>query len=317
MEYLNGLNPQQIKAVLHTDGPLLIIAGAGTGKTRVIVHRILHLIHEGVAPESILAVTFTNKAAKEMKERIETLLTDNNTINLPVPLRSRPYVATFHALSAHIIRGNARLLALPKRFTIYDRQDSLRAVKEAIIRSGLDPKEFEPRKLLHAISKQKGNAISLEAYEAEAESDFFQRLVAGVWRAYENILKEEKALDFDDLPLKAMLLLQREDAVRRRYQETWRYIHIDEYQDTNKVQYEFSRLLAEKSGNICVVGDIDQNIYSWRGADLQNILDFEKQYPNTTTILLEENYRSTKTILDASNEVIQKNRRRKEKKTFY
>jgi len=316
MTHFEQLNEQQRKAVLHKDGPLLILAGAGAGKTRVITHRIQNLIHEGVAPENILAVTFTNKAAKEMRERIGALITKDDKINTPISVHTRPYVSTFHALGVHIIKENARLLGVSRRFTIFDKQDSVRAIKEAIIAVGLNPKEFEPRKLLSVISRQKGEAKTVDEYEKQTGNEYFPKIVGTVWKEYEKILQNEKALDFDDLLLKAMRLLKEHDDIRTHYQNIWHYIHIDEYQDTNKVQYELSRLLAQKHNNICVVGDIDQNIYSWRGANLENILHFEKNYPGATFILLEENYRSTKTILDASNEIIKKNTNRLEKNLF-
>jgi DNA helicase-2/ATP-dependent DNA helicase PcrA len=314
--HLKGLNPQQREAVLHKDGPLLIIAGAGAGKTKTITHRILNLIKTGTAPENILAVTFTNKAAKEMKERVKSLIDKDEEINLPTSFNSYPFVATFHALGVKMLKENARLLNTTRHFKIFDRNDSLRAIKDAIKKNDLDPKQYAPKAVLSVISKQKGNAVTLEKYEENVGNSYFPKIVAQVWREYEKTLKSEKAYDFDDLLLKTVNLLEQNENVLERYQNTWKYIHIDEYQDTNKVQYKFANLLARKHNNVCVVGDGDQNVYSWRGADIQNILDFEKHYAGAKTMLLEENYRSTKTILEASNRIIKKNKNRKEKNLF-
>ncbi|MEK7589796.1 MAG: UvrD-helicase domain-containing protein, partial [Patescibacteria group bacterium] len=314
--HLKGLNPQQKEAVLHKDGPLLIIAGAGAGKTKTITHRILNLIKSGVAPENILAVTFTNKAAKEMKERVKDLLDKDKEINFPITANAYPYVATFHALGVRVLKENAQLLNITRHFKIFDRNDSLRAIKDAIKKVDIDPKQHEPRKILSIISKQKSDTVSLKMYAENIGNSYFQKIVAQVWQEYEKILKSEKAFDFDDLLLKTVNLLEQNENILVRYQNIWKYIHVDEYQDTNKVQYKLANLLAHKHNNICVVGDVDQNIYSWRGADIQNILDFEKQYNNTKTLLLEENYRSTKTILEASNRIIKKNKNRKEKTLF-
>ena len=314
--HLRGLNTRQREAVLQKDGPLLIIAGAGAGKTKTITHRILNLIKSGVRPSDILAVTFTNKAAKEMKERVKDLLNNDKEINLPISINEEPYICTFHALGVHILKENARRLNITRHFHIFDRNDSLRAIKEAIKKSNFDPKQYEPRAILNIISKQKGEAISLEMYEENAGNSYFPKIVAVVWHKYEKILKEEKAYDFDDLLLETVMLLKRDETVLEHYQNFWKYIHIDEYQDTNKVQYKFVNLLARKHNNICVVGDGDQNVYSWRGADMRNILDFEKHYPGAAVISLEENYRSTKTIIQAANSIIVKNKNRKEKNLF-
>lgn len=314
--HLKDLNSQQKEAVLHKDGPLLIIAGAGAGKTKTITHRILNLIKTGIAPENILAVTFTNKAAKEMKERVKDLLDKDREINFPVSFSAYPYIATFHALGVKILKENAQILNTTRHFKIFDRNDSLSAVKDALKKADLDPKQYAPKMLLSVISKQKGNAVSLEEYETNVGNSYFPKIVAQVWREYEKTLNNEKAFDFDDLLLKAVVLLEQNEKILERYQNIWKYIHIDEYQDTNKVQYKLVNLLARKHCNVCVVGDVDQNIYSWRGADIQNMLDFEKQYNNTKTLLLEENYRSTKTILEASNRIIKKNKNRKEKTLF-
>ena len=316
MHYLEELNFKQKEAVCHTEGPLLIIAGAGAGKTKTLTYRILHLIKNGIAPHEILAITFTNKAAKEMKDRVIALLEKDEDLNRPISFAERPFVSTFHSLGVHIIKENARLLGLTRFFSIFDRNDSLKATKEAVIEEGLDPKRFEPSKLLRVISREKGNFITLEKYKEQGADSYFSRIVTSVWERYENKLRKEKALDFDDLLLKTALLLKHHQEVREYYQKTWRYIHIDEYQDTNKVQYEIALSLSEKNRNICVVGDSDQSIYSFRGADMRNILDFEKDYPDARVILLEENCRSTQNILHSANTIIKKNKRRKEKNLF-
>ncbi len=316
MNHLKGLNHEQKEAVLHRDGPLLIIAGAGAGKTKTITHRILHLIKEGVDPASILAITFTNKAAKEMRERVEKLIEDDNALNLPVSMRERPFMSTFHSLGVHIIKENAQILGIPRHFTIYDKGDSKRVVKEALEELGLDPKQYEPSKILGIISKNKGDMMVVEHFKETHSKEFFSKIVANVWTHYESVLKKEKALDFDDLLLKTALLLKNNEEVRTRYQNIWKYIHIDEYQDTNKVQYMIATMLAQKNRNICVVGDIDQMIYSWRGASIENILNFETDYPEAKVVLLEENYRSTQTILTAANRIIEKNLIRRKKTLF-
>ncbi|MBP6858561.1 MAG: UvrD-helicase domain-containing protein [Candidatus Pacebacteria bacterium] len=312
---MSTLNDAQQRAVDTSDGPVLIIAGAGSGKTRVITQRILNLIKKGVAPHNILAITFTNKAAKEMRERVNDLIAHDKTLNVPISFHERPFLSTFHALGVHIIRENAALLGLTRHFTICDRGDSKRAVKEAMEQSSIDPKQFDPGTMLNMISRAKGDGMSRLEY-ADAARDHMQEMVAQVWEKYDAALHKDKSLDFDDLLLKTMQLLAKRPEVRAKYQSLWKYIHIDEYQDTNKVQYKIAQYLAEGHHNICVVGDADQNIYSWRGATIENILNFEKDYPETTVIALEKNYRSTKTILAAANNVIEKNHLRK-KKTLY
>ncbi|MFC1801839.1 ATP-dependent helicase [Patescibacteria group bacterium] len=332
--YLEQLNQHQKEAVIQKDGPILILAGAGAGKTKTLTHRILHLIKEGVAPSSILAVTFTNKAAKEMQERIDKLLREDRNLNLPVsgeigwgkvdlaepnPPHSefaKPFISTFHSLGVHILKQNHKLLDIPRHFTIFDKDDSKKAVKEAVLQSDLDPKQFEPKKILNIISNQKGDFITEKEYSSKVGDEYFPQIISKVWSKYEKILSKEKALDFDDLLLKTALLLKNNSEVLNHYQNIWKYIHIDEYQDTNKVQYEISKLLSMGSGNICVVGDGDQSIYGWRGADINNILNFEEDYPAVKNILLEENYRSTQNILAAANKVIKKNKQRKEKNLF-
>jgi DNA helicase-2/ATP-dependent DNA helicase PcrA len=318
MQYLEELNEQQKLAVLQKDGPILIIAGAGAGKTKTITHRILHLIKEGVAPESILAITFTNKAAREMRERVEKLLSTDKGLNLPMSFTHKPFVSTFHSLGVHILKENAQLVGLTRNFSIMDRSDSSKLVKECLKNLDIDPKQFEPNKILNIISREKGNLTKIEDYSVGSSANGYtlQSVTARVWPLYEKKLAEEKALDFDDLLLKTYTILKNHEDVLHRYQNLWKYIHIDEYQDTNKVQYMTVKLLAEKKRNVCVVGDIDQSIYSWRGADIQNILSFEEDYPEAKIILLEQNYRSTQTILAVANEVIQKNKLRREKNLF-
>lgn len=314
-----GLNMRQKDAVETLNGPLLILAGAGAGKTKTITHRILNLIKSGIAPSSILAITFTNKAAKEMRERVFKLIEEDKSLNIPISFQERPFVSTFHSLGVHIIKENATLIGLTRHFTIYDRGDSKRAVKEALEELGLDVKQYEPGAILNIISREKGDGISLTTYRGgsgNSPKDYFAKIVGQVWEKYEATLQKEKSLDFDDLLLKTANILKTHPEVRKKYSSIWKYIHIDEYQDTNRVQYEIASMLAEENRNICVVGDIDQNIYSWRGADIENILNFEKEYPEAKVITLEENYRSTQTILTAANNVIKKNLIRKEKNLF-
>jgi DNA helicase-2/ATP-dependent DNA helicase PcrA len=313
--YLKGLNERQKEAVLTTDGPLLILAGAGAGKTKTLTHRMLHLLHKGVGPEQILAITFTNKAAKEMRDRLIRLIESDKVLNFPVSENRFPLVSTFHSLGVYVLRRFASVIDISKNFTIYDRSDSKTAVKDAINSLGHDPKQFEPGKILSMISRAKGDALTIEKFK-EKRPDYFGEVVAGVWEKYESILKKDKALDFDDLLQKTVILLEQSKEVRDYYQNRFRYIHIDEYQDTNAVQYRIAELLCGPAHNIAVVGDIDQAIYGWRGAKIANMLRFEKDFPGAQTILLEENYRSTKNILQAANEVIAKNIFRKEKNLF-
>lgn len=313
MDNLKELNPAQRLAVETTEGPLLVIAGAGAGKTKTITHRILNLIQKGVAPENILAVTFTNKAANEMKERIKKLLSQNSSLNRPVSEFSSPFIGTFHNLGSFIIRENFREVGLKKHFSIYDKSDSKRAVKEALEKNGFNPKEFDPAKIVSIISREKGNFTTLEQYlEQEGDKGYFGHIIAKVWQEYETTLKKENALDFDDLLLIAGKLLENEE-IRKIYSQKWQYVHIDEYQDTNKVQYKIAEAIARDHQNICVVGDVDQCIYGWRGASIKNILNFERDYKNSQLVILEENYRSTQTILAVANIIIEKNKFRREK----
>ncbi|PIR58076.1 MAG: ATP-dependent DNA helicase PcrA [Parcubacteria group bacterium CG10_big_fil_rev_8_21_14_0_10_38_31] len=307
------LNKSQKEAVFHKEGPLLIIAGAGAGKTKTIAHRVFNLIKEGVEPKNILAITFTNKAAKEMRERIISLIEKESPHLLQDNL---PFVSTFHSLGVHIIKENAKTIGITRYFSILDKEDSLKATKSAIKEANLDIKQFDPRRIQNTISRQKGELIDYETYLEEAGDEYFPKMLAIIWEKYENILKKQKALDFDDLILKTVLLLQKNPEILRYYQSLWKYIHIDEYQDTNKSQYTLTKLLSKEHKNICGVGDNDQSIYGWRGADFKNILNFEKDYPGVKLVLLEENYRSTKTILFAADKVIKKNKLRIDKNMF-
>lgn len=305
MKYLENLNDKQKEAVLYTDGPLLIVAGAGAGKTKTIVHRIIHLIHQGINPAKILAVTFTNKAAKEMRDRVSLLLADR-LHGVEASYTGLPFVSTFHALGVHIIKENAHLIGLTKHFAIADEHDALVIIKDAMKKHDIDPKQHEPRKIKSIISKSKGDFITCDTYNANTSSAM-QSIVGVIWKEYESMLKKEKTLDFDDLLLETVLILKKYPEIRKSYQQRWQYIHIDEYQDTNEVQYELTKLLINEKHNICVVGDTDQNIYSWRGANIKNMLHFEKDFPEAKVVVLEQNYRSTKNIIEAANAVIEKN----------
>lgn len=313
---LSGLNPAQKEAAAHTNGPLMILAGAGAGKTKTITHRIAHLVTQGVAPDAILAVTFTNKAASEMRDRIRTLLRKLPIGNLPISAESDgrlPFVSTFHALGVRILREFASHAGLPRSFVIWDRDDSIRAIKTILKDLGLE-NQYTPRNVLGAVSRKKGDGVHASLYAETAQLPF-EKIVAETWRRYENALNDERALDFDDLLLRTLTLLQ-DNRLRAHLCDRWTHITIDEYQDTNRAQYEIARLLAGDRANICVVGDVDQNIYSWRGADISHLLTFEDTYPRAKTVLLEQNYRSTSNILEAANAVIAKNTRRKEKNLF-
>jgi DNA helicase-2/ATP-dependent DNA helicase PcrA len=316
--YLSELNPAQRTAVMQITGPLLVVAGAGAGKTKTIAFRILHLVKQGIPPEQILAITFTNKAAGEMRDRVRALLGKDEQSASHANRTGRqptPFVSTFHALGVRLLREHATEANLSKSFTIYDRNDSKQAVKTSLDALGIDPKRYEPARILSEISRAKGDFKTPSDYQKSIRSGFGE-IVARVWPRYEEELRKEKALDFDDLLVKTALLLRDNEAVRTHLQKRWSYIHIDEYQDTNKVQYEIARILGVAHRNICVVGDSDQSIYGWRGADIANILNFEKDYPDAVVVLLEQNYRSTKTILAAASSVIIKNKIRKDKRLF-
>jgi len=307
MDYLSGLNERQKEAVLHTEGALLIVAGAGAGKTKTVTHRIIHLINKGVNPENILAVTFTNKAAKEMVERVSHMLSGQTN--------TRPMIATFHSLGVKILRDNAERIGLNRHFVILDDADTNSIIREVLKDLNIDPKQSPIRMFKSIISSQKNNFVSLEEFGKNAQS-YNAQVIARVWQKYEEKKVKEKGLDFDDLLLKTVILFQENKDVLDLYQERWKYIHVDEYQDTNTVQYLLTKLLAKKYGNICVVGDSDQNIYSWRGADITNILNFEEDYEGAKVILLEQNYRSTKNIIAVANNIIRKNKQRKDKNLF-
>ena len=305
MSIYDTLNEPQREAVRHTDGPLLILAGAGSGKTRVLTHRIAYLIEElGVNPWNILAITFTNKAAGEMRQRVDNLVGFGS---------ESIWVSTFHSMCVRILRRFIDRLGYDSRFTIYDTDDQKTLMKAVCKKVDIDTKQFKERMLLSVISSAKNEMILPEEFELNAGGDFAQLKIAKVYREYEAQLKANNALDFDDLLVKTVQLLQTQPDVRENYQERFRYIMVDEYQDTNTVQFKLVSLLAGKYRNLCVVGDDDQSIYKFRGANIRNILDFEKEYPDAKVIKLEQNYRSTGNILNAANGVISNNKGRKDK----
>ncbi|KRK36490.1 superfamily I DNA RNA helicase [Levilactobacillus parabrevis ATCC 53295] len=303
-ELLTGMNDKQTEAVLQTEGPLLVLAGAGSGKTRVLTHRVAYLIeHNNVMPWRILAITFTNKAAKEMRERVAKLLgPDGNDV----------WVSTFHALCVRILRRDADKLGYNRAFTIADTGEQRTLIKRVLHDQNLDVKKFDPRSVLGAISNAK-NALQTPAMMREAAGNPFETTVADVYESYQRQLKANQAMDFDDLIMLTIKLFNDEKDVLAHYQDKFQYIHVDEYQDTNDAQYMLVNMLAKKYNNLCVVGDGDQSIYGWRGANMENILNFEHDYPDAHVTLLEQNYRSTKTILKAANDVIQRNVNRKKK----
>jgi DNA helicase-2/ATP-dependent DNA helicase PcrA len=313
MNILDGLNPQQKQAVETTEGALLVLAGAGSGKTRVITLRIAYLIAEkGVAPYNILAVTFTNKAAGEMRERVESLLKGKG-------LQSAPQIATFHSLCVRILRADIHHLeeGFNKSFTIYDTDDSLKVIKACVKDIGLDEKQLAARQVLSAISSSKNRGEDFESYASSIEyTDEKRNAIAKVFKLYEERLNNSNALDFDDLMIKTVRLLRKSAEIREKYNNKYKYILVDEYQDTNPLQFSLVKYLTEKQQNICVVGDPDQSIYKFRQADIRNILEFENYYPNTKTILLEQNYRSTQPILDVAHSIIANNAQRKDKKLW-
>lgn len=298
------LNDRQCEAVKHTEGPLLITAGAGSGKTKVLTCRIAHLLELGVAPYRILAITFTNKAAKEMKERVT---------NLVGAQADSIWLSTFHSFCAKLLRFEVDgFHGYTRNFTIYDSSDQLVLVKDCLKKLNLDDKQFMPRSVLGTISSAKNILMDAKAFAAQA-SDFYEQKVADVYALYQEKLRENNAVDFDDLLFLAVRLLQEKEDVREKYQSRFQYILVDEYQDTNHAQYALTKVLAARWRNICVVGDADQSIYAWRGADIRNIIDFTRDYPDAASIKLEQNYRSTKTILHAANAVIDNNESRPKK----
>lgn len=309
---LVGMNPEQKKAVETTNGPLLVLAGAGSGKTRVLTYRIAYILDSGLAgPSNILAVTFTNKAATEMKERVEHLLSENSIgSNL-----SLFWMGTFHSICVRILRRHGGVVGVEPTFSIYDSSDQQMAIKEAMKRQNISIKEFNPRAIAKYISSAKNELVSSIDYESFAEG-YFQNVVAEVYPVYQKVLEDNNALDFDDLIFKTVNLLKKDSAIKEKLQETFKYILVDEYQDTNHAQYVLISLLAEKYRNICCVGDDDQSIYSFRGATVKNILNFEKDYPEANVVKLEQNYRSTRNILEAAYQVISINKSRKDKKLW-
>lgn len=308
---LHGLNDAQKRAVLATEGPLLIVAGAGAGKTKTVVHRIAHIVSLGTAPYHILAVTFTNKAAKEMRERTVSLLEKGGYLSSGA---SAPFVSTFHSLGVFLLRKFGAYKGTVKRFTILDDGDTNTIIKESMQALGLDPKIHDPRSIKNTISRCANALQSPEDLMNESNPTY--RLAGRVWSMYMKHKEKQHALDFDDLLLQSVELLEKNEEAKSWCHNTWHYIHIDEYQDTNEVQYRIARALAGERKNLCVVGDSDQSIYSWRGANIKNILEFERDYPEATVVLLEENYRSTKNVISAANEVIKKNNHRQPKNLF-
>jgi DNA helicase-2/ATP-dependent DNA helicase PcrA len=300
-DLLADLTPDQIEAVTHMEGPMLILAGAGSGKTRVITRRVVYLLQAGVKPYQILAITFTNKAATEMRQRVDALVPN-----------SRVWISTFHSLGARLLRQYADRLGLESNFTIYDQSDRNRIIKAALENSKLDSSRFTPDRIQAAISRAKNQLLSPEKYAAQA-NDFFMATVAGIYPIYDKKLRDANALDFDDLLFWPALALRHDPELRAELDARFCFVLIDEYQDTNKAQYAIARALSQDEPNLCVVGDPDQSIYGWRGADIKNILDFERDFPNAKVVTLERNYRSTKAILYAASHLIAQNRFRKPK----
>ncbi len=306
MDFTTGLNPEQREAVLHTDGAVLILAGAGSGKTRVIAHRIAHIVASGLAPvDGVLAVTFTNKAAGEMRSRVQALLKTDVT---------RMWISTFHSLCARLLRREAPAIGLTRDFVIYDSSDQLAVVKQALRELKIDDTMVQPRAALSRISQAKNTMQGPESFNSGWNPR--DKQIGQIYQYYLDALAESHALDFDDLLLKTLELVEKSESARGRYSRQFRYVMVDEYQDTNRPQYLLVKRLAEHHRNICVVGDPDQSIYKWRGADLRNILDFEQDFPEVRTVMLERNYRSTQIILDAASAVISQNRNRKEKRLW-
>ncbi|MEK7636740.1 MAG: UvrD-helicase domain-containing protein [Patescibacteria group bacterium] len=320
---LKDLNEKQRIAVTSTEGPLLIIAGAGSGKTKTIIHRIAYLIDQGIPPSAILAITFTNKAAEEMRMRIQKILSN---FGLPIsPSRAGkpsapdgeiPFIGTFHSFCNKILRAEARRLGFTPYFTICDEDDSLSLIKEIQKNLEMNPKQFPAGTMAHAISRAKSELIGVEQYHESARGEFFPEKASIVYTEYQKRLFESNALDFDDLIMSVVVLFEKFPEVLEQYQNRYRYIHVDEYQDTNVAQYRFVRLLGGKRNNVAVVGDDAQSIYSFRHADYRNILNFEKDWPNASSVVLDQNYRSTQTILDAAGDIISKNTLQKKKRLW-
>lgn len=306
-DILKGMNTEQKVAVAHTEGPLLIMAGAGSGKTRVLTHRISYLIEEkGVSPWNILAITFTNKAAAEMRERVTRLVQEDG---------SKVWVSTFHSMCVRILRREIDRIGYNRSFTIADPGEQQTLMKRILKRQDIDPKKYNPRAILAEISNAKNELKDAAHYRSEAH-DYWRKIVADCYDDYQRELRNAETVDFDDLIMLTVRLFEEHEDVLSYYQNKFQYIHVDEYQDTNHAQYRLVQLLADRLKNICVVGDADQSIYGWRGADMENILNFEENYPDAKLIFLEQNYRSTKKILKAANDVISNNQNRKEKKLW-
>ncbi|MDT2687749.1 DNA helicase PcrA [Enterococcus gallinarum] len=303
-ELLANMNPRQKEAVMHTEGPLLLMAGAGSGKTRVLTHRIAYLIEEkNVNPWNILAITFTNKAAREMKERVNQLLGSGG---------EDVWVSTFHSMCVRILRRDVDQIGYSRNFTIIDTSEQNTLMKRVLKELNIDPKKYDPRSILGAISNAKNELLTPADYENQ-QGSLFEQIVGRCYALYQKELRNNQCMDFDDLIMNTIRLFKENEDALQFYQRKFHYIHVDEYQDTNHAQYTLVNLLAARFKNLCVVGDADQSIYGWRGANMQNILDFEKDYPDTAVILLEQNYRSTQTILNAANQVIKNNRNRPDK----
>jgi len=303
-DLLIGLNKEQQEAVKHTDGALLIMAGAGSGKTRVLTHRIAYLLSEkDVSPRNVLAITFTNKAAREMRDRVHQLVGQGG---------EQIWVSTFHSMCVRILRRDIDRIGYSRNFTILDSGDQLTVVKQVLRNLKIDPKQFDPRAMLGKISSAKNELITYEAYQKQV-GNFYERQIGEIYEAYQKLLVKNQSLDFDDLIMQTIHLFKRVPEVLEYYQRRFQYIHVDEYQDTNHAQYQLVKQLASRFQNLCVVGDSDQSIYRWRGADIENILSFEKDYPAAKVVFLEQNYRSTKSILAAANKVIERNPGRKPK----
>lgn len=303
-ELLANMNPRQKEAVMHTEGPLLLMAGAGSGKTRVLTHRIAYLIEEkNVNPWNILAITFTNKAAREMKERVNQLLGSGG---------EDVWVSTFHSMCVRILRRDVDQIGYSRNFTIIDTSEQNTLMKRVLKELNIDPKKYDPRSILGAISNAKNELLTPADYENQ-QGNLFEQIVGRCYALYQKELRNNQCMDFDDLIMNTIRLFKENEDALQFYQRKFHYIHVDEYQDTNHAQYTLVNLLADRFKNLCVVGDADQSIYGWRGANMQNILDFEKDYPDAAVILLEQNYRSTQTILNAANQVIKNNRNRPDK----
>ncbi len=296
-DFFKDLNQEQQKAVIQTEGPMIILAGAGSGKTRVLTYKVIYLINGmGIDTENILMITFTNKAANEMKERINKFILPSH----------RPTIATFHSLCAKILRIDGENIGIPRNFLIYDDEDQIEAVREAMKNLNISNRDFKPSSILTTISSAKNELITEGQYPKYARG-YFQETVAGIYSLYQKILKENSALDFDDLILKTIYLFEKNEKILKKYQNKFKYILVDEYQDTNHAQYVLTKMLGELRQNICVVGDFSQSIYSWRGADYRNLTKFKEDFKNTKTFSLSQNYRSTQKILDAASSVISKN----------